>query len=157
MGKNDEAQIKQPNEFEFVKTKGFSRIKYGKVTSKAVFGDASLSVERVSKVFFVKGKPVTETVDYQSIEKLEIKPQFSLSDLISGIVIGIVSICTLQFYGLLGTAVLVWCAYGKKIIITRKDASQVFLLAEGGVLKGEKEETERLVKMLNEKTGRQLR
>jgi ACR3 family arsenite efflux pump ArsB len=91
-------------------------------------------------------------VEYQSIEKVEVKTNFSKGDLISGIIIAIISICTLQVYGLLFTALLLFCSYGKQIVITRKDSSRVFLLT--AIF--QKEETDRLIKLISEKTGRQL-
>jgi hypothetical protein len=150
--KEQEAKIQNPNQFEFSKTKGFGAYNYGEVTTKAVAGETSLAIERIGKVLFFKGKPKNDTVDYQSIEKIEIKANFSKGDLVSGIIIAIISICTLQIYGLLFTALLIFCAYGKQIVITRKVSSRVFLLTG----KFQKEETGRLVKLLNERSGKQL-
>jgi hypothetical protein len=124
----------------------------GVVTTKAVAWETGLAIERIGKVLFFKGKPKTDTVEYQSIEKVEVKTNFSKGDLISGIIIAIISICTLQIYGLLVTALLLFCSYGKQIVITRKDSSRVFLLT--AIF--QKEETDRLIKLINEKTGRQL-
>jgi hypothetical protein len=150
--KEQAAQTQNPNEFEFSKTKGFGAYNYGVVTTKAIAGETGLAIERIGKVLFFKGKPKTDTVEYQSIEKVEVKTNFSKGDLISGIIIAIISICTLQVYGLLFTALLLFCSYGKQIVITRKDSSRVFLLT--AIF--QKEKTDRLIKLINEKTGRQL-
>jgi hypothetical protein len=150
--KKELVQPKALNEFEFSKTKGFGAYNYGEVATKTVAGETSLTIERIGKVFFFKSKPKNDTVDYHSIEKIEIKTNFSSGDLVSGIIIATISICTLQIYGLLLTALLIFCAYGKQIVITRKDSSRIFIL----IGKFQQEETDRLIKLLGEKTGKKV-
>jgi hypothetical protein len=121
-------------------------------------GENSLSVDHTRKIMFFKGKTKTDTVDYQIIEKLEIKNYLSKGDLISAIIIGIISLITLQLWGLLIVAFLIAFSYGKNVLIIKKDSS-VVCLQIGGPLSGgigQKEEIDKFVAMLKEKTGRQL-
>jgi hypothetical protein len=139
-GKN-ESQV-NPNEITFTKTKGFGSINYAVVVSKVNVGETGFSVERTNKVLFFKGKPKAATVDYGSIAKVEVKTNFAKGDLISGIVIGILAVIfalTGAFGeegpgilpGLIIIAVMVFCSYGKNIVITRKDSSNVVIMSEG--------------------------
>jgi hypothetical protein len=156
-GKKDESQIQNLNEIVFSKTKGVSRINYAVVTTKAVVGEKSLLVERIVRVLFFKGKPKTDTIDYEAIEKVEIKTHFSKGDLVSGIILGLFAIILALtggeegpgiFVGLIIIAVMVFCAYGKNITIKKKDSTKVNLLSEGI---GQKEEIEMFCKKLEEK------
>ena len=152
--KND--TIENPNEIVFSKTKGFGSINYGSVTTKALFSETSVSVERISKVLFFKGKPETNIVDYNAIDSVVIKNHFSKGDLISGIVIGLIAIISgiaseevsAIFIGLIVIAVMVFCAYGKNIVITKKNGDKVNLLSEAF---SQSEEIDSFLKNLEEK------
>ena len=141
---------KNPNEVVFSKTKGFCSMNYGSVTTKALFNETSVLVERVNKVFFSKGKPKTDTVEYNAIESVVIKKHFSKGDLISGIIIGVIPMFTgfLIPLGLFIIAFMVFCSYGKNIVITKKNGEEINLLGEGF---GQSEERETFIKKLEEK------
>ena len=142
-GKKNAIQA-NPNEMVFTKTKGFERVNYAVVTSKVNMGDTGLSVERTTKVLFFKGKSQTSTVDYGSIARVDVKTHFAKGDFISAIVFGV--ICTIFaiagegesgevwfdiLVALAGVAALIFCSYGKNIIITRNDSSKVVIMSEG--------------------------
>ena len=157
-GKKEE--VKNPDEVVFTKTKGFGSANYGSVTTKAVFGGTGVSVERVSNVLFFKGKPKTDLVDYQSVEKVEIKTHFSKGDMISGIIIGVLVILIaiaggygedaggVILIGPLVVALMLFCSYGKNIVISKKNSTKVNLLAAGF---GQSDEIETFCRKLEEK------
>jgi hypothetical protein len=131
LGKKETVKV-NPNEIVFTKTKGFGSINYAVATSKVNLGETNLSVEKTNRVLFFKGKPKTDVVDYEGIANVEVKTNFAKGDMISGIVIGIIGIITGQIIiGLVITAFMLFCAYSKKIIITRKDSSKVVMMSEG--------------------------
>jgi len=147
---------KNPNEVVFSKTKGFSYINYAILTTKALFNETSVLVERVNKILFFKGKPKTDTVEFNTIESVVIKNHFSKGDLISGIIIGLLAIIigasseegSVIFIGLLVTAFLVFCSWGKNIVITKKNGEKINLLCEA---LSQSEEIETFTKKLGEK------
>jgi len=145
------------NKFEFEKVKGFGAANFVWHNTKVLAEETSLSVEHTRKILFVKGKPNRATVNYSDFDRIELKNHFALSDLISGIIIGIVSIVTLQLWGLLFTALLVLFSYGKNIVIVRKDGSNV-TIQSGGLLSGGgwKDEFKRMVPILSTKVGKQI-
>ena len=153
-GKKEEV-TKDPNEVVFSKTKGFGSINYGVVTTKAIFNETSVSVERMSKVLFFKGKPKTNVAEYNAIESVVIKTHFSLGDLISGVVIGLLAMIIAAaaeegsgiVVGLLIIAVMVFCAYGKNIVLTKKNGDKINLLSEGF---GQSDEIESFLKKLED-------
>jgi hypothetical protein len=154
----EEAKVENPNEIVFSKTKGVGSINYGSVTTTAAFGETSLSVERIGKVLFFKGKPKQDVVEYAEIAGAEVKTHFSKGDLISGIILGVLAIifaATGAFgeegpgilVGPVIIAVMVFCSYGKNIVVSRKNGSTVTLLSEGF---GQKEGLEQFSKKLKE-------
>jgi hypothetical protein len=144
-----EIPVKNPNEIVFTKTKGVGAYNFGKITSSAIFNDTGLALSSGSKwIGFIKGKQKSANIEYQAIDMVEIKTHFSKGDLISGIIIGIISIVTVQLWGLLFVALLLFCSYGKNIIVTGKNLSKFILMSEGF---GETEEFECLSKKLGEK------
>jgi hypothetical protein len=150
MKKNEAIEVKNPNEFKFSKTKGFGAYNYGIISTQAVVEDQHLTVEKTSKWLFFKGKPKTAIIDYQSIENIAVKVHFSLGDLISGIIIAIISIAFSQLWGLLFVALLIFCSYGKNIIITQKSStSKVIIMCEGF---SQQEAIDTFIKRVNEKT-----
>ena len=145
-----------PNEIIFTKTKGFGSINYAVAISKVNVGDTNLSIEKTNKVLFFKGKPKTDVVDYGAIANVEVKTNFAKGDLISGIVLGIIAIIMgivsedtsgLIITGLVIIAFMIFCAYGKNIIITRKDSSKMVIMSEGF---GQGDEIEALKQKLTE-------
>jgi hypothetical protein len=157
-GKKDVHQA-NPNEMVFTKTKGFGSMNYAVVSSKVNIGDTGFSVERTNKVLFFKGNPQTTAVDYGQIENVEVKTNFAKGDLVSGIILGLLAIIfalTGAFgeegpgilAGPLIIAVMVFCAYGKNIVVTRKDFSKVVIMSEG---LGQGKEIETFCKKLAEK------
>lgn len=150
---------KAPNEMAFSKTKGFGNINYAVAGTKVNFGETGLSIEQTNKVLFFKGKPKTSVVDYGSIAQVEVKTNFAKGDLISGIIIGVFAIilALTGAFGEEGTgilagpiiiAVFVFCAYGKNIVLTRKDSTKVVIMSEGF---GQGDEIEAFRKNLTEK------
>lgn len=147
---------KASNEFDFEKVKGFGAYNFVWHNTKVLVEDASLSVAHTRKIMFGKGKTDTAVVNYGDLERVETKGYFTKGDLISGIIIGIISIVTLQIYGLLVTAFLVFFSYGKNIVFVRKDGSKVIIPYGGPLSGGGKAEFERMIPMLAAKTGRQV-
>jgi len=147
---------KAPNEFSFEKVKGFSYFNFVWHNTKVVLEETSLSVEHIRKILFFKGKPNTAVVNFDNLDHVERKGHFAKSDLIFGIIIGIISIVTMQIYGLLITAFMVFFAYGKNIIIVCKDGSKIVIQCGGPLSGGEQEEFDRMIPMLTAKTGRQV-
>jgi hypothetical protein len=156
-GKKKAVHETNPNAVEF--SKAFGRA--DKVTTTVTVGETALTVERVRKVWFFKCKPKIDTVDYQSIEKVESKTFFSKSYLFTSIFFGVAAIIAAFFvvFGedvsaisllgwLIAFAGLLFCAYGKRILITRKDSSTVSILVEGGV---QNEEIQLFTQKLGEK------
>ena len=140
---------KNPNEVTFSKTKGFGSINYGSVTTKALFSETSVLVERIGRVLFFKGKPKTDTVEYNAIESVAIKNHFSIGDLISGAICFVLGIVFDQFiFGLIVLAVLVFCSWGKNIVLTKKNGGKINLLSEAFA---QSEEIETFTKKLGEK------
>jgi hypothetical protein len=138
-------------EFKFSKVKGFGSVNYGRRISKVVMDTTILSVESVGKIFFFTGKSKTYTAEYSSIDKVEVKKNFAKGDLISAIICLILTIAFWEengFYGLFVVALLVFCSYGKNIIITKKDKSKIPIMSEGF---GEKKDIDEFCRVLNER------
>jgi hypothetical protein len=151
--------IKNPNEVVFSKTKGFGSVNYGTVTTKALFNETSVLVERISKVLFFKGKPETNTVEFNAIENVAVKNHFSKGDLISGIVLGALALIMAStgafgdenpgiIVGPIIIAVMVFASYGKNAVITKKNGDRINLLSEGFA---QSEQIETFLKKLEEK------
>jgi hypothetical protein len=133
---------KNPNELVFTKTKGLGSMNYAVVSSVVNIDETGFSVKRTNKVFFFKKKPQVSTIDYDSIANVTVKTNFAKGDLISGIILGVFAII-IALTGAFGEespgilvgpiiiAVMVFCAYGKNIVITRKDATKVIIMSEG--------------------------
>jgi hypothetical protein len=147
---------KAPNEFDFEKVKGFGAYNFVWHNTKVLVEEASLSVAHTRKIVFGKGRTDTAVVNYNDLECVETKGSFTKGDLISGIIIGIIGIFTLQFYALLITAFLVFFSYGKNIVFVRKDGSKVIIQCGGPLSGGGTVEFERMVPLLTTKTGRQV-
>jgi hypothetical protein len=147
---------KAPNEFTFEKVKGFGAYNFVWHNTKVLVEDSNLSVAHTRKIMFGKGKIDTAIVNYSDLDRVEIKGRFSRGDLISGIIIAVISIVTLQIYGLLVTAFLVFFSYGKNILIVRKDGSKAVIQCGGPLSGGGKAELERMIPLLTTKTGRQV-
>jgi general stress protein CsbA len=98
------------NEFDFSKTKGLGSMWF----------------------FLIRKKQKTETIPYEKIDKIEVKTNFAKGDFISAVIVLLISLITAQCWGLIVTAILVFCSYGKNIVITRKDtSSNVIIMTEG--------------------------
>jgi hypothetical protein len=147
---------KAPNEFDFEKVKGFGAYNFVWHNTKVLVEETDLSVEHIRKILFFKGKPDKTIVNYNDLDRVELKGYFSKADLISGILIGIISIATMQIWGLLFTAFLVFFSYGKNVVIVRKDGSKVIIRYGGPLSGGGKAEFERLIPVLTTKTGKQV-
>jgi hypothetical protein len=118
--------------FEFSKIKGFGSMNYGSSSSKVTVNAENILVENKSQVFFIKKKQSPEIIPYDKVDKVEVKTNFSRGDFISAAVCLLIALITAQWWGLLVVAVLVFCAYGKNIVITRKDtSSNVIIMSEG--------------------------
>jgi len=147
---------KAPNEFDFVKVKGFGSANFVWHNTKVLVEDTCLSIEHIRKILFIKGNPDNAIINYSDLDRIELKSHFSLGDLISGIIIEIISIATGQIYGLIFTAILVLFSYSKNIVITRKDSSKITIL-NGGLLSGSGQaEFDRMIPMLTTKIGKQV-
>jgi len=144
------------NEFEFEKVKGFGAANFVWHNTKVLAEESSFSVEHTRKILFFKGKPNRATVNYSDFDRIEIKTHFAASDLISGIIIGIISIVTGQLWGLLVVALLVIFSYGKNIVIVRKDGSNVTIQCGGPLSGGWKDEFKRMVPVLSSRAGKQV-
>jgi hypothetical protein len=147
---------KAPNEFDFEKVKGFGAYNFVWHNTKVVAEETNFSIEHIRKIMFFKGKPDLAVVNYGDLDRIEWKGHFSKGDLISGIIIGIISIATGQLFGLLFTALLVFFSYGKNITIIRKDGTKVVILCGGPLSGGGQAEFDRLIPLLTTKTGRQV-
>ena len=147
---------KAPNEFDFEKVKGFGAYNFVWHNTKIIVEETSLSVEHTRKIMFFKGKTDTAVVNFSDLDHIERKGSFTKGDLISGIVIGIISLVTLQLYGLLITAFLIFFAYGKNIIIVQKNGFKVIIQCGGPLSGGGQAEFDRMIPMLTTKTGRQV-
>jgi len=147
---------KAPNEFDFEKVKGFGSANFVWHNTKVMVEDTCLSIEHIRKILFFKGNPDNAIVNYGDLDRIELKSHFSLGDLISGIIIGIISIVTLQIYGLIFTALLVLFSYSKNIVITRKDGSKTIILNGGPLSGGNQAEFNRMIPILTTKIGRQV-
>ena len=156
MGIKKVAQEKALNEFDFAKVKGFGAYNFVWHNTKVMVEDTSLSIEHTRKIMFFKGKPDNAVVNYSDLDRIEQRGHFSKGDLISGIIIGIISIATLQVYGLIFTALLVFFSYSKNIVITRKDGSKVTILNGGPLSGGDQVEFDRMIPMITTKIGRQI-
>jgi hypothetical protein len=121
------------NEFEFSKTKGFGSMNYGLISSKVTVNQENFLVENKSQwFFFIRKKQKPEIIPYEKIDKVEVKTNFAKGDFIFAAIFLLVSLITAQWWGLVVVAVLVFCAYGKNIVITRKDtSSNVIIMSEG--------------------------
>jgi len=147
---------KAPNEFDFEKVKGWGSANFVWHNTKVMVEDTCLSIEHIRKILFFKGNPDNAVVNYSDLDRIELKKHFSKGDLISGIIIGIASIVSMQIYGLLFTAILVLFSYSKNIVIFRKDGSKITIL-NGGLLSGSGQaEFDRMIPMLTTKIGRQI-
>jgi hypothetical protein len=93
---------KASNEFDFEKVKGFGAYNFVWHNTKVLVEETSLSIEHTRKILFFKGKPDKTIVNYNDLDRMELKGYFSKADLISGILIGIISIATMQIWGCLG-------------------------------------------------------
>jgi hypothetical protein len=147
---------KAPNEFEFEKVKGFGAYNFVWHNTKVMVEETGLSIEHIRKIMFAKGKPNCATVNYTDLDRIELKKHFSKADLISGILIGVISIATVQLYGLLFTVFLVFFSYSKNIQIIRKDGSKVTILSGGPLSGSGQKEFDRMIPMLTTKVGRQV-
>jgi hypothetical protein len=147
---------KSPNEFDFEKVKGFGAYNFVWHNTKVLVEEASLSIAHTRKIMFGKGRTDTAIVNYSDLDRVEMKSYFSKGDLISGIIIALISIVTLQVYGLLVTAFLVFFSYGKNIVIVRKDGSKANIQCGGPLSGGGKAEFERMIPLLTTKIGRQV-
>jgi hypothetical protein len=146
---------KAPNEYDFEKVKGFGSLNFVWHNTKVMVEDSCLSIEHIRKILFFKSTD-NAIVNYSDLDKIEQKSHFSLGDLISGIIIGIISIATMQVYGLLFTAFLVFFSYSKNIVIIRKDGSKTTILNGGPLSGGGQAEFDRMIPMLTTKIGRQV-
>jgi hypothetical protein len=129
----NEETVETTNEFEFSKTKGFGSMNYGVISSKIVLHETDFTIENKSRwFFFIKGKGLTETIPYESLDSVEVKTNFAKGDLISGIIIFLIALFTSQYWGLLFVAMLVFCSYSKNIVISKKNSSsKITILSEG--------------------------
>jgi hypothetical protein len=144
------------NEFEFRKVKGFGALNFIWHTTKVVIEETSLSVEHKRKFLFVNSKPNHAVVNYSDLDKVELKTHFTIGDLISGIIIAIIGIATMQFWALIFTALLVLFAYSKNIVISRKDGSKVPILNGRFISGGRMDEFNRMIPILTTKLGREV-
>jgi hypothetical protein len=144
-------QNEEVREFQFSKVKGFGSLNYGSRISKVILDKTELLVESVGKFLFFKGKSKKDTTEYSAIDKVEVKVNFAKGDLISAIICLILTIVfwgETGFYGIFVVALLVFCSYGKNIIITKKDNSKIIIMSEGF---GEKKNIDDFCKLLDEK------
>jgi len=156
MGIKQAAHEKAENEFDFEKVKGFGALNFIWHNTKVMIEDTSISIEHIRKIVFFKGKPNITAINYSGLDKIELKSHFSLGDLISGIIVGVIGVVTEQYWGLLITALLVLFSYSKNIVITRKDGSKVTILNGGPLSGGNQTEFDRMIPMLTTKIGRQV-
>jgi hypothetical protein len=147
---------KAPNEFGFERVKGFGGYNFVWHNTKVLAEETGLSVAHTKKIMFGKGKTDTTVVNFADLDHVESKGHFSIGELIAGILIAIISIVTVQIWGLLITAFLVFFAYGKNIVIVRKNGSKVIVQCGGPLSGSGKSEFERLIPVLTTKTGRQI-
>jgi hypothetical protein len=146
---------KAPNEFDFEKVKGFGRGNFVWHNTKVLVEDTCLSIEHTRKILFFKGKPDNAVVNYSDLERIELKSHFSKGDLISGIIIGIISLFVFQ-PGLLFTALLVLFSYSKNIVFVLKNGLKLTVLNGGLLSGGGQAEFDRMISMLTTKIGRQV-
>jgi hypothetical protein len=126
--KNQEVQ----NEIEFSKTKGFSYINYCTIKTAVTFNENDVSLNKSTKWFYVfGGKPNPTTIDYNSIENVEVKTHFSIGDLIFALFFFVMWPVTGEIWLAAFTLVFLFCSYGKNIIITRKDSVKTIIMSEG--------------------------
>lgn len=144
------------NEFEFQKIKGFGAANFVWHTTKVVIEETSLSVEHKRKILFFNSKPNHAVVNYNDLDKVELKTHFTMGDLISGIIIGIIGIATMQIWALIFTALLVLFAYSKNIVIIRKGGSKVTILNGSFISGGRMDEFNRMIPMLTTKLEREV-
>jgi hypothetical protein len=147
---------KAVNEFDFEQVKGFSYLNVVWHNTKVLVNENSLSVEHIRKILGFKGKPDSTVINFNDLDRVELKGHFSKGDFISGIIIGLISLFTLQVWGLLVAGFLVFFSYSKNILLIRKDGSKIIIQNGGPLSGGGKAEFERLVPMLTTKIGRQV-
>lgn len=143
-----EEHVKANNEFDFEKSIGIGRANIGAHLTWVFVNSDSMEIRRQKKMFFSKKDKGTETIPYNSITNFVIKNNFSLGDLISGIVCFIVAAITGQtLIGLIIFAFLLFSSWGKKIILEKDDGSKISFIIEA--LK-DSDECEKLIAKLNE-------
>ena len=98
----------------------------------------------------------SRVVNFSDLESIELKTNFAKGDLIAGIIIGIISVATELLWGLLGTALLIFFAYCKDIVLVMKDGSKVVIQNGGPLSGGGLTEFERIIPLLTTKIGRQI-
>lgn len=148
---------KGTNEFEFEKTKGFGTLNFVWHNTRIKLEDTNLSINHKRKLFLSSWKDMeSASINYDNLDKIERKGHFSKGDLIAGIFIGIMSLVTLQLYGLLFAAFLIFFAYGKNIVIFRKDGSKMIIQNGGPLSGGGQAEFDKMIPALTTKTGRQV-
>lgn len=147
---------KAPNEFEFEKTKGFGAYNFVWHNTRIKLEDTSLSINHKRKLFLSWKDLESTSINYDDLDKIERKGHFSKGDFISGIIIGIISLFTLQIYGFLITAFLIFFAYSKNIVIYRKDGSKVIIPSGGPLSGGGQAEFDMMIPALTTKIGRQV-
>jgi hypothetical protein len=131
-----------PNELVFKKAKGFDRYNYATITTKVSVEETVLVTEQTKKVIFSKAKVTNDSIEYGQIAAVELKKRFAKVEMIGGIVtcvLAMILAITGVFgeegpgilYGPIFLAVMLFCAYEKDIIITKKDSSKLVIMAEG--------------------------
>lgn len=143
-----EERVKAENEFDFEKTIGFGRANIGAHLTSVFVNSDSIEIKKQKKIFFSIKDKGTETIPYNSITNISIKNNFSLGDLISGIVVFLVAAITGQIViGLVIFAVLLFCSWGKKIVLEKNDSNKTSFVIEA--LK-DSDECEKMFSKLND-------
>jgi hypothetical protein len=137
--KDDIEVENSPNEFVFTKQRRVIAAYFSENVTKVVLNDRNCTVTSQYRWPPIKGKLKTKTAEYSSIDKVEIKNGFSLSSIISSIVVVIIGMATFVVGGFvvfLLIPFLLFTGFGSNVIITYKDNSKSIFMT--GKLDGDK-------------------
>ena len=129
--KDDIEVVNGPNEFVFSKQRRVIAAYFGENVTKVVLNERNCTVTSQYRWPPIKGKLKTKTAEYSSIDKVEIKNGFSLSSIISSIVVVIIGIATFAVGGFvvfLLIPFLLFTGFGSNVIITYKDNSKTIFM-----------------------------
>ena len=103
-------------EFTFNKAKQLGRLTYRQTTTKAVVSASSVDIEQTIKKFIGGEKKTNTSIMLNDITGIQVRIKFDIWDTVYAVIFAIIGF--LAPVAFLGTAVCLFCAFGKEIIIT---------------------------------------